>query len=142
MSAHSFGCQQAVFAALTAGNAIAEGRVYDHARQDVDFPYVEIGEGQIIPDDTTSETVAAGDAGVSEFIDIHAWDRPSATAGHRGFKRVKEISDQIHDALHGRSLAIPGRTSAFAWIRTVRFMTDADALTRHGVISLEVIHRT
>jgi hypothetical protein len=35
-----------------------------------------------------------------------------------------------------------GRPSALAWVRTVRVITDPDGKTRHGIVSVEIIHRS
>jgi hypothetical protein len=134
MSAHTFDCQAALVQALaTAG--IAGGRVYDDAPQDVAFPWVEIGDRQIIPDDTSSYGTGSDD-GVSDYTDVHIWSR------YRGKKEALQIVDAIHGVLHGRTLTILGRPSALAWVRTVRVITDPDGKTRHGIVSVEIIHRS
>lgn len=131
MSDFSFAVQAAVFAALTAASpAIASGRIYDDPPPDAAFPYVEIGEGQTIPDD------ASGDGGVAETIDLHVWST------YRGQKEAKEIAARIYDTLHGVALTVPGRASALAWVRTRRIFRDPDGVTRHAVVSVEVIHRS
>lgn len=134
MSAHTLDSQVAIVALLsTAG--IASGRVYDDAPSDVTYPWVEIGDRQIIPDDTSGPG-SSSDDGVSDFTDIHIWSRL------RGKKETLGIIDQIHAALHGRALTISGRASALAWVRSVRVLNDPDGITRHGIVSVEVIHRS
>ena len=137
MSDFSFEVQKAIYAALTAGSppAIAEGRVYDSPPENVAFPHVEIGEVQSIPDDT-SKSNTADDEGISEFRELHIWSR------YNGYKEAIDIGSQIHAALHGVSLTVTGRASALAWVRNKRFFRDPDGVTRHGVVSIEVIHRT
>jgi len=107
----------------------------DTTPTDSDFPFIHIGESQIIPDDTTN-TASGGDGGVSEFVDLHVWSR------YRGQKEVKELAAVIYDRLHGASLTVTGRASALSWVRNRQVLTDTDGLTRHGVISLEIIHRS
>lgn len=107
----------------------------DTTPSDSDFPFIVIGESQEVPDDTV-KTSGAGDGGVSEFIDLHVWSR------YRGQKEAKEIAAAIYDRLHGSSLSVTGRVSALCWVRSRRIFTDTDGLTRHGVISIEVIHRS
>jgi hypothetical protein len=136
MSAFGWACQKTLYAVLTgASPALCDGRVYDAVPQDVAFPYVEIGTGQTIPDD--SSTADGGeDAGVSDFFDLHVWSRS------QGQKEAREIVDVIHGLLHQQSLAIAGRASANSWVRTIRHLTDPDGVTRHAVVSVEIIHRS
>lgn len=137
MSVFGFACQKALKGALLA-TAQCDGRIYDGASapQDVEFPWIEIGDRQVIPDDATG-TISGSDSGVSDFFDLHVWSR-----GYAGKKQVEDIIDVLHGALHGASLTIPGRASALAWMRSIRVLDDPDGKTRHGVINLEIIHRS
>lgn len=137
MSAYSWAAQQALVALLGGGSltALVSTRIYDDAPQTVTFPWIEIGDGQIIPADT-AQSNGASDAGVSDFFDLHVWSR------YAGKKEVKQIVDVLHTLLHGVSLTITGRTSALSWVRTVRIIRDPDGITRHGIVSVEIIHRS
>lgn len=130
MSDHHLNLQIAVYDALT-GASVAGGRVYDDVPDNATHPYVEIGPAQAIPDD-----VSPGDGGMAETIDLHVWSR------HQGQKEIKQVISDIYDALHGASLTVTGRASALAWVRTVRTILDPDGKTRHGIVSVEVIHRS
>lgn len=134
MGRHSFGAQQALFTALTDAS-IADGRIYDNPRKGVSFPYVEIGESQGLPDDTSASE--GGDDGVAETFTLHVWTRDS-----RGGKAAREIIGDIYSALHGGELTISGRSSALAWVRSDRVMLDPDGVTHHGVVDIEIIHRS
>ena len=129
MSDKSFEVQQALFSTLTTAD-VADGRIYDHVPQNVQFPYVQVGETDAQPDDLS------GTVGISEFVTLHVWSR------YRGQKELKQISAAVQDAVHGQDLTMSGRTSALAWVRDVRTMRDPDGLTRHGVIRVEIIHRS
>lgn len=135
MTIHGFDCQKAVVSALTAAN-LCGGRIYDDAPATVTFPWIEIGDRQIIPDDSTSNA-GGSDDGVEDFFDIHVWSRTYA-----GKKEVEDIIDSIHGALHGVALIVAGQASAIAWFQTVRVLRDPDGITRHGIVSLQVIHRS
>lgn len=97
---------------------------------DSDFPFIEIGHSQTIADD------AGGDTGIEEYVDIHTWSRA------RGQKEIKEIMSAIYDALHHQSLAVSGRDTAFCWFDDGRVLDDPDGLTRHGVQTFKIIHRS
>lgn len=137
MSTASLELQRAVFAVLRAADpAIAEGRIYDDTPEgtdddDANFPYVEIGEGDVIPDGTQE-----GDSGFAETINIHVWSR------YAGKREAKLIAGQIYDVLHEASLDVEGRASAHAFVRRTTVFTDPDGKTRHGVVTIEVIHRS
>lgn len=138
MSASSWACQVALKKALQS-TALCGGRVYDSVDtlQSLVFPYIEIGDGHTIPDDTTSEIEPGSDSGVSEFVDLHVWGR-----AHAGKKEVKQIIDGIQDRLHGVQLGVEGRVSALTWVRTIRVITDQDGISAHGIVSIEVVHRS
>lgn len=138
MSAFSWPCQVALRAALLS-TAECDGRVYDMPPQaDSIFPYVQIGDSDITPDDSGSSTVAGqSDDGVIEDIDIHVWGRD-----HAGKKDVKEIADAIHDRLHGVDLAIVGRASSLTWVRRIHVAIEPDGVTTRAIVSIQVIHRS
>lgn len=138
MSDASWDLQSRILAILAAAPAIAGGKVYDNvpesvasaAAPDSAFPYVQIGETDAIPDDTS-----VSDDGEIETLSIHVWSR------YRGQKEVKQIMQLVKQRLHGVELAVPNRTSAIAWVRIRRDFFDPDGRTRHGVVSVEVVHR-
>ncbi len=134
MAVYSFPVQAALAAALQAAS-VAGGRIHDDAPDGVAYPWVEIGDSQAIPDDTSA--AVGGDDGVAETFTLHVWDR-----GYRGSKRVRETIAAIHGALHGAELTVSGRSSAIAWIRTDRVFRDTDGITQHGVVDVEIIHRS
>lgn len=144
MSDASWELQKAILAELTndSPSVIASGRVYDRVPDtasgatapDSAFPYVQIGEMDSIPDDVSASSTVQDDGEV-ETITLHVWSR------YQGQKEVKQIMQQIKDALHGVSLTVTGRASAQAYVRSRRNFLDPDGRTRHGVVSVEVIHR-
>lgn len=137
MSTFSWELQQALVTLFASFSPpLVGGRVYDHVPENAVFPHVEIGEGQGVPADTTGDSGELSDAGVSEFVTFHVWSR------YRGKKEVKETLSRLHSVLHEQSLTIPGRVSAHAFVRDMRVVLDQDGLTRHGMLDLEVIHRS
>lgn len=132
MSDFSHGAQAAIYALLATGSpTVAEGRVYDDVPDNPTYPFVQIAGSQMIPDD-----LDPGDNGVSEFFDLHVWSR------ERGFKQARNIMGAIKDILHKASLTIPGRASAHCWVRGDRLFREEDGTTRHGIVSIEIIHRS
>lgn len=143
MSDASWNLQFAVYDLLKAGNAIAGGRVYDNVPDaalsadapDSEFPYVHIGETDLQPDDVGT-TAGGRDDGAVETITLHVWSR------YRGQREVKQIMQQIKDLMHDTQLTVTARASALCIVRAARSFLDPGGRTRHGVMSLEVTHRT
>lgn len=138
MTDYSWAVQQALYGKLTSPAITGVQSVRDTPNTKPsasDFPFVQIGESQSVPDDVVKAS-DTGDGGVSEFFDIHIWSRA------RGQKQTKELAAIVYDRLHGVSLTVSGRVSTLSWVRNRRVFDDPDGLTRHGVISLEVIHRS
>lgn len=132
MSIYAFACRKAVYTALM---GLCGGRVYADPPQLVTFPWIEIGDRQMIPDDTGGAIAGASDDGVSDFFDLHVW-------GRNGRKEVEDLFGEIHDRLHSKELTVTGRSSAISWVRNFRDLRDPDGKTIHGVVTLEVIHRS
>jgi hypothetical protein len=134
MSVFGNEAQAALKNALVSSGACG-GRVYDLAPTPVAYPWIEIGDAQVMPDDTTS-AAGGSDDGVSEFIDLHVWSDSAARA------EMKRTVDAIHGRLHGQSLVIVGRASALSWVRSVRQVADPDGILRHAVVTVEIVHRS
>lgn len=135
MSSFTWPCQEALALALKSTTQ-CDGRVYDEAPQNVAFPWIEIGDSDVTPDDTNDPDNSSDD-GVTEAIDLHVWGRALA-----GKKEVKLIVDDIHSRLHGVDLAITGRRSKACWVRHIRIVKESDGITTHGIVSIEVVHRS
>jgi hypothetical protein len=129
MSDGSAALQTALYTLLTGANpAICAGRIYDDVPQEPTYPFVEIGDSQAIGDDVTCSE------GKDEFVTLHVWSREPSK------KAVKDIIGQIHALVHDATLAVAGRASAHAWVRDSRTLNDPDGITRHGVVTIRVIH--
>lgn len=116
--------QQAVYTRLAGQLSVP---VYDHAPQDVAFPYVELGEIDAIPFDTDDSV------GAETTVTIHTWSR------YRGWKEVKEIQGRVYDALHRYNLPVAGAHLVTVEFEIGRTFLDADGLTRHGVQEFRII---
>ncbi len=133
MSDGSAELQVALYTALTAADpAICEGRIYDDVPRDRTdpslYPFVEIGDSQALADDVSCSN------GKDEFVTLHVWSRD------RSKKAVKDIAGQIFDELHAASLTVTGRASAHAFVTNTRVFNDPDGITRHGVVTVRILH--
>lgn len=135
---HSWNLQNAVFAAVNNASISGVQDIIDNPNTEPspdDFPFIEIGESQIIPNDVSASD-GSSDEAFDEFIDIHVWSR------YRGQKETKEIQGAIYDALHHKSLTVTGRSTAFCWLDDARIVDDPDGLTRHGIQTFKITHRS
>jgi hypothetical protein len=124
--------QKAVFLALTATNIASVTEIRDTPiakPTSANFPFIEIGAGQALPAD------AGGDTGAEEYLDLHVYSRTG------GQKQVKEIMTAIYAALHQQTLTVTGRTSAHCFYDSSRVIDTPDGLTRHGIMTFQIIHR-
>lgn len=120
MSDPSLALQGALFKALRAAG-VAAGQVFDKVPDDAEFPYVTIGDDQVIGDDDECQDASRVTSR------IHGWSRAP------GFPEVKAIAGSIRTAVMAASLAIDGfEIIATEFVQT-QFLRDPDGLTSHSV---------
>lgn len=123
--------QKAIYEALIAVSVATQVRDTPIAAPGAaDFPFIEIGPSQQLPDD------AGGDTGIEEFVDVHCYSRAA------GQREVKDMMGAIHSALHHRTLVVAGRETAHCWFDGGRVLVEPDGLTRHGVQTFRIVHRS
>lgn len=135
---HSWELQRAIYSLLDGANISGVVSIIDNPNttpSNADFPYIEIADSQILPNDASGSD-SLTDEGQDEFIDIHTWSR------YRGQKEIKTIMGAVYDALHHQSLTVTGRDTAFCWFDTARVRDDPDGITRHGMQTFKITHRS
>lgn len=132
MSDPSLALQSAVEAALRGSTALAQAmggrvRLYPLAPPaDAPFPYLTIGEDQIIGDET--ECMDSSEA----FTTIHVWARLDGdVSGSRA--QAKRIGAAVRQAIN-RNLNVIGFDVTECEFQTARHLTDPDLRTAHTVI--------
>lgn len=137
MAAFDAELQEALYEILRGATpALCGGRIYDSPPQadatkdDTAFPFIEIGELQSLPDRTDDD-----DKGAESFVTLHIWSR------YQGKAEIHRIASVLDDLLDGKSIAVAKRASAIAWIDQCLVMNDPDGRTRHGIVTVRVIHR-
>jgi hypothetical protein len=90
---HDLELQGAIKTALAASTDLASAmggtlRLYQDVPEDVTFPYITLGEGQLVPD------LAECIDGSEVFPVLHVWSR-----SHGGFEEAKKIAANIFVAL-------------------------------------------
>lgn len=128
----SLALQGAIVAALKADADVAAlvgARVFDVVTPGADYPYISLGEDQVLPD--------GGDCFDAYDIrsTIHLWSRTV------GFPEVKRLAAAV-DAVLGSDLVVPGHHVIECGLTDTRFLRDPDGLTSHAVLSLQTLIET
>lgn len=119
--------QGAIYSALTAAN-VASDRVYDRVPKEPTFPYVTIGDEQVIDDSNTCQD------GWEVFPDVHCWSRP--VNGSKA--EVKTLAAAVVTAVTGIT-SIAGFSLVSITHETTRVFRDNDGLTEHAVVSFRAL---
>lgn len=117
--------QAAVYDAI---KTLAGGRVYDRVPDNAAYPYIQIAASQMLQSDPQGRT------GGEEYLDLQVVSRG------RGWKEAQGIADQIHDALNGATLTIPGRSSAYSEIDRVATLEGQDGVTFRVLVTVKIMH--
>jgi hypothetical protein len=123
------GLQKAIFAKLNEATAMAGGRIYDRVPANAVFPYITIGDDQVL-DDSNS----CGD-GWEVFADVHLWSRP--TSGSKA--EVKDLAAAVAGRLKTTALSVPGFTVVLSTVENVRTFRDPDGVTEHSVLTFRYL---
>lgn len=118
--------QEAVVAALEADASLrmffsGKPRVFDRVPKNALFPYIQIGEIQIVDD---SNCIPAWET----YVTTHIWSEKP------GKKEAQAIGKLVGPALNVE-LTIPGFVCTVFEFRDARYLTDNDGLTTHGVLT-------
>lgn len=133
MSDPSLALQNAVEAALRGSDALAGAmglqkvRLYTlSAPTDAPFPYLVIGEDQIVDDET--ECAASSEA----FTTVHVWSRVEDDVS-ASRAQAKAIAGLVRTILNA-ALPLVGFVTTEWRFETVRHLTDPDQRTAHSVV--------
>lgn len=119
--------QAALHAALTSAN-ICSGRIYDRVPEGVTFPYVTIGDEQVIDDGNSC------DDGWNLYADVHVWSRPDA--GSKA--EVKTLAAAVVTAVKGITSISEHTLIELQHDRSL-FRRERDGMTEHAVITFRAI---
>lgn len=126
MSDPSLPLQDSLIKALRADGvlpAVVGRRVYDQVPGAPTYPYVTLGDGQVLPD--KAECID----GVEIFLQIDVWSRKV------GYAETKQITAAIVDALDDQALTVAGFDVTVFELSSVQYLRDPDGLTRHAAIT-------
>lgn len=102
--------------------AIIAARVYDQPPSSPTFPYVTIGDAQMLRDDASCLE------GGQVYLTLHGWSRAV------GFPEVRRVADAVVEALHLAPLTLATNRFISIMHTQTRTFRDSDGLTSHAVI--------
>ncbi|HSZ12223.1 MAG TPA: DUF3168 domain-containing protein [Rhizomicrobium sp.] len=132
MSSASWALQQAIFTELAASSDLQAligdpPRIFDAVPREAAFPYVTIGDDQVMDWSTATE------AGQEHLIAIHVWSR------NGGRKETKAIADVVRACLDSASLALAGQTLIDILYQGEEAMRETDGETFRAVIRFRAV---
>lgn len=131
MSFHSFDLQSAIYSILngdaTLDGIIGNNKIFDNVPQDTPYPYVVIGNINVI--NTGTKTLDGNEYNV----DIDIWSE------YRGKKEISDAMERIYELLHDTTYSVSGANFVNSQVRSTITLVENDGITRHAVLSLSVI---
>lgn len=128
MSDPSYELQDAIVRALKGDSPpLAGNRIYDAVPTSPTFPYVSLGECQVLPDKSSCID------GAEVYPQIDVWSRSV------GFGEVKTITKEILHLLDDVILTLSGFNVVVFEFQGVQYLRDPDGLTRHAAITFHGI---
>ena len=130
MSIGQFALQASVYSALNGDNNLTStlgAGVYDEVLETASFPYVAIGEDNVLDYGTVNED------GGDFTLTIHVWSQ------YHGSKEAKEIMDRVHSLLHDSSLSVTGFNLVNLRFEFSDIIKDPDGITRHGIMRFRAV---
>jgi hypothetical protein len=130
MSDPSLELQAAIVAKLKADAgvlAVVGTRIYDEVPNNPTFPYISLGDNQVLPDKADCID------GTEIFWQIDGWARDPT------FPMVKQISKAVVAALDDQNITVSGYAVIVCELNTTNYLRDPDGITRHAAISFRFL---
>lgn len=107
--------------------AVVGQRVYDEVPPNPTFPYISLGDNQVLPDKADCID------GVELFWQIDGWARDPT------FPMPKKISKAVVAALDDQPITVTGYAVVVCELNTTNYLRDPDGITRHVAISFRFL---
>lgn len=134
MSDPSLEVQSALVTALKAAGAlpsIVGARVYDAPPTSPTFPYVTLGDCQVLPDKADCID------GAELFLQVDVWSRAV------GYPEAKTIAKAVVAKLDDQPLSVTAHSVIVFEHQSTNYLRDPDGLTRHAAITFRsLVHPT
>lgn len=116
------------FKADSALSALIGTRIYDRVPADPVFPYIRVGDDQIVADGAD-----CFDESVEVFATIHVFSRAV------GKPEAKNIAGAVVAAIRSATLTLSGYSLCDIEHQGTRYLDDPDTLTTHGVVTFHAM---
>lgn len=126
MSDPSLELQAAIIEVLT-GKTAVEDRVFDEPQVNPVFPYITLGECQVLPDKADCID------GVVAYPVVDIWSQ------EKGFVELKAITKAVLALLDDQPLSVPGFSVVVFEFESLNYLRDPDGLTRHAAITFRAL---
>lgn len=128
----SLALQGAIVTALknAAGITSLSAGVHDAVPASAAFPYITLGEPQVLP------LRADCFDSVATVFPVHGWSRKNGAA------EIKRLGAAIAAALDGNEFALTGHRVVICDVIQIEYLDDPDGLTKHVVVMLRVVTET
>lgn len=103
-------------------------RIYDAVPQDVQTPYIRVGE--FLPVRDEAECID----GYEVYYDVHVW-----TAEGKGLNQCRRLCGVVIEALDNLAIDLPSIAVIENKHRATRAFRDADGRTNHGIVNFRVM---
>lgn len=130
MSDPSLELQSAIITKLKADpgvQAVVGQRVYDEVPPEPTFPYISLGDNQVLPDKADCID------GTEIYWQIDGWARDPT------FPKTKQISKAVVACLDDQDLVVSNYAAIVVEIQTINYLHDPDGITRHVAISFRFL---
>ena len=130
MSDPSLELQAAIVSKLkndTGVNAVVGQRIYDEVPPNPTFPYITLGDNQVLPDKADCID------GTEIFWQLDGWARDPT------FPMPKQISKAVVAAMDDQEIPISNYAIIICEIANINYLHDPDRITRHVAISFRFL---
>jgi len=107
--------------------AVVGQRVYDEVPPEPTFPYISLGDNQVLPDKADCID------GTEIYWQIDGWARDPT------FPKTKQISKAVVACLDDQDLVVSNYAAIVVEIQTINYLHDPDGITRHVAISFRFL---
>lgn len=116
--------QELLYARLTA-DATVTADVYSNAPDDVDFPFIRIGQSNIISDDEEHVNVALIETQVHVFSRVGGW------------AECRTLAHAVKKSLHDYRPVMVQNALRLLRAPRIEYVNDPDGITVHAVVMVE-----
>lgn len=132
MATHAFDLQKAIHSALldseitdSSGSSITG--IFDDVPEGTSYPYITVGEDTAVDVSSKDNTI------FEHTLTIHAWSQ------YKGRRDIKELMEQIHNALHNVDVSVNGASLCNLRQEFQTTLLENDGITRHGVMRFRAV---